>query len=69
MNLWSACQRIDETLIRKRSTETESVVHQENAASLAARVKKTDAREIESYYKQYYEKYVMALDQGEKADR
>lgn len=45
------------------------MVYQENASSLAARVNKTDAREIEVYYKQYYEKYVMALDQGEKADR
>lgn len=45
------------------------MVHQENASSLEARTKKTDAQEIESYYKQYYEKYVMALDQGEKADR
>ncbi|PWA35045.1 1,3-beta-glucan synthase subunit FKS1-like, domain-1 [Artemisia annua] len=41
----------------------------ENESSLAARIKKSDGREIESYYKQYYEKYVMALDQGDKADR
>ncbi|KAI3781161.1 hypothetical protein L2E82_11164 [Cichorium intybus] len=41
----------------------------DDAPSVAARVKKTDAREIESFYKQYYEKYVKALDQGEKADR
>ncbi|KAK3000335.1 hypothetical protein RJ639_021903, partial [Escallonia herrerae] len=42
---------------------------QDNAASLSSRVKKTDAREIESYYGQYYEHYVRALDKGEQADR
>ena len=42
---------------------------QDNASSLASRVKKTDAREIESFYQQYYEHYVRALDQGEQADR
>lgn len=44
------------------------ILNQDNASSLASRVKKTDAREIESFYQQYYEKYVIALDQGEKAD-
>jgi callose synthase len=42
---------------------------QDNNSSLASRVKKTDAREIESFYQQYYEHYVRALDQGEQADR
>jgi len=32
-------------------------------------VKKTDAHEFESFYYQYYENYVQALDQGEQADR
>ncbi|KAL6551933.1 Callose synthase 5 [Orobanche gracilis] len=41
----------------------------ENASTLASRVKKTDAREIESFYKQYYEHYVVALNKGEQADR
>ncbi|XP_061972546.1 callose synthase 5 [Populus nigra] len=41
----------------------------DNNSSLASRVKKTDAREIESFYQQYYEHYVRALDQGEQADR
>lgn len=45
------------------------MLRQDDAPSVAARVKKTDAREIESFYKQYYENYVKALDQGEKADR
>ena len=42
---------------------------QDNASSLASRVKKTDAREIEAFYQQYYKHYVSALDQGEQADR
>lgn len=42
---------------------------QDNAPSLAARAKKSDAREIQSFYQQYYENYVRALDQGEQADR
>ncbi|RWW16215.1 hypothetical protein GW17_00019905 [Ensete ventricosum] len=37
--------------------------------TLSKRVKKSDAREIESFYQQYYENYVRALDQGEQADR
>ncbi|XP_047333788.1 callose synthase 5-like [Impatiens glandulifera] len=42
-------------------------LERDDAPSLAARVKKTDAREIESFYQQYYERYVRSLDQG--ADR
>ncbi|MBA0628431.1 hypothetical protein Godav_023156, partial [Gossypium davidsonii] len=41
----------------------------DDASSLASRVEKSDAGEIGSYYKQYYEHYVTALDQGDKADR
>ncbi|URE49709.1 callose synthase [Musa troglodytarum] len=41
----------------------------DNTPSLSKRVKKSDAREIESFYQQYYENYVRALDQGEQADR
>ncbi|RHN69933.1 putative 1,3-beta-glucan synthase [Medicago truncatula] len=44
-------------------------LERDNATSLAARTKKTDAREIQVYYQQYYENYVKALDQGEQADR
>jgi len=36
---------------------------------IAKRVKKSDAREIESFYQQYYENYVRALDKGQQADR
>ena len=42
---------------------------QDNSPSLSKRVKKSDAREIESFYQQYYENYVRALDKGEQADR
>ncbi|KAL8263024.1 hypothetical protein R6Q59_024373 [Mikania micrantha] len=52
-----------------RSAATTTFSTEDDAPSVAARVKKTDAREIESFYKQYYENYVKALDQGEKADR
>ncbi|CAJ1974879.1 unnamed protein product [Sphenostylis stenocarpa] len=44
-------------------------LERDNGYSLIARVKKTDAREIQAYYQQYYEHYVRALDQGERADR
>ncbi|KAK2445017.1 callose synthase [Trifolium repens] len=44
-------------------------LERDNATSLEARTKKTDAREIQAYYQQYYENYVKALDQGEQADR
>ncbi|XP_062096562.1 callose synthase 5 [Humulus lupulus] len=44
-------------------------LERDNSSSLASRVKKTDAREIESFYQQYYEHYIRALDQGEQADR
>lgn len=52
----------------KPKTDVRTLI-QDNASSLASRVKKTDAREIESYYQQYYEHYVRALDKGEQADR
>ncbi|KAK7350887.1 hypothetical protein VNO77_09920 [Canavalia gladiata] len=44
-------------------------LERDNGPSLLARVKKTDAREIQAFYQQYYEHYVRALDQGERADR
>ena len=45
------------------------IILQDNTPSLAKRLKKSDAREIESFYQQYYENYVRALDKGEQADR
>ncbi|KAK1432531.1 hypothetical protein QVD17_09428 [Tagetes erecta] len=55
--------------VRQFKTALSQRLERDDAPSVAARVKKTDAREIESFYKQYYENYVKALDQGEKADR
>ncbi|KAI3725778.1 hypothetical protein L1987_65571 [Smallanthus sonchifolius] len=55
--------------VRQFKTALLQRLERDDAPSVAARVKKTDAREIESFYKQYYENYVKALDQGEKADR
>ncbi|XP_050206090.1 callose synthase 5 [Mercurialis annua] len=55
--------------VRQFKTSLLQRLERDNASSLAARVKKTDAREIESFYQQYYEHYVRALDQGEQADR
>ncbi|KAI9164724.1 hypothetical protein LWI28_000822 [Acer negundo] len=55
--------------VRQFKTALLQRLERDNASSLASRIKKTDAREIESYYQQYYEQYVRALDQGEQADR
>ncbi|KAH9717606.1 callose synthase 5 [Citrus sinensis] len=55
--------------VRQFKTSLLQRLERDNASSLASRVKKTDAREIQSYYQQYYEHYVRALDQGEQADR
>ncbi|XP_065874935.1 callose synthase 5-like [Euphorbia lathyris] len=55
--------------VRQFKTSLLQRLERDNASSLAARVKKTDAREIESFYQQYYEQYVRSLDQGDKADR
>uniref|UniRef100_A0A6N2KU77 1,3-beta-glucan synthase n=1 Tax=Salix viminalis TaxID=40686 RepID=A0A6N2KU77_SALVM len=55
--------------VRQFKTSLLQRLERDNNSSLASRVKKTDAREIESFYQQYYEHYVRALDQGEQADR
>lgn len=55
--------------VRQFKTNLFQRLERDDASSLASRVKKTDAREIESFYKQYYEQYVVALNKGEQADR
>ncbi|KAI3886354.1 hypothetical protein MKW92_039676, partial [Papaver armeniacum] len=55
--------------VRQFKTGLSQRLERDNASTLAYRVKKTDAREIESFYRQYYEHYVRALDKGEQADR
>ncbi|XP_011624302.2 callose synthase 5 [Amborella trichopoda] len=55
--------------VRQFKTSLLQRLERDNAPSLAARIKKSDAREIESFYQQYYEHYVRALDRGEQADR
>ncbi|PIA43604.1 hypothetical protein AQUCO_01900181v1 [Aquilegia coerulea] len=55
--------------VRQFKTALLQRLERDNASSLASRVKKSDAREIESFYQQYYEHYVRALDRGEQADR
>ncbi|XP_068645658.1 callose synthase 5 [Aristolochia californica] len=55
--------------VRQFKTALLQRLERDNTPSLAARVKKSDAREIESFYQQYYEHYVRALDKGEQGDR
>ncbi|KAI8030141.1 Callose synthase 5 [Camellia lanceoleosa] len=55
--------------VRQFKTALLQRLERDNASSLASRVKKTDAREIESCYQQYYEHYIRALGKGEQADR
>jgi len=43
---------------------------QEHDPTLMGRVKKSDAREMQSFYQHYYKKYIQALhNAADKADR
>lgn len=44
-------------------------ITQDNEPTLAARHRRSDAREIQSYYQSYYNEYVKALEQPEHSDR
>lgn len=55
--------------VRQFKTSLHQRLQREDGPSLARRTKKTDAREIESYYKQYYHNYLLALNKGDQADR
>ncbi|KAI3844011.1 hypothetical protein MKW92_016962 [Papaver armeniacum] len=55
--------------VRQFKTGLSQRLERDRVSTLAYRVKKTDEREIESFYQQYYEHYVRALDKGEQSDR
>nr|XP_025680304.1 callose synthase 5 [Arachis hypogaea] len=65
--------RLDQTStgrgVRQFKTLLLQRLERDNATSLPSRVKKTDAREIQAFYQQYYEHYVRTLDQADQADR
>ncbi|KAF9617600.1 hypothetical protein IFM89_037663 [Coptis chinensis] len=55
--------------VRQFKTNLQQRLERDNVSSLTYRVERTDAREIASFYQQYYEQYVRALDKGEQGDR
>lgn len=53
-----------------RKNLTNVVFLQEHDPTLMGRVKKSDAREMQSFYQHYYKKYIQALQNAaDKADR
>ncbi|KAH7862012.1 hypothetical protein Vadar_033662 [Vaccinium darrowii] len=55
--------------VRQFKTALYQRLELDNISSLPTRAQKSDLREIQSFYQQYHQRYVRALEKGEQADR